>query len=78
MLDLHEHFLNSLDPELGQNTQVLSSHGTMPRHEEDDSRSTDRSQLSQHIKVIAKLLKRATSHKPAVMTCCSKRIKDFF
>lgn len=36
-LDLHENFPNSLDPELGQSTQVSSSQGTMPRPEEDGS-----------------------------------------
>lgn len=42
VLDLREHFFNSLDPELSQNIQVSSSHGTMPRPEEDGSRSAGR------------------------------------
>lgn len=36
-LDLLECFVNSIDPELGQSTQASSSHGTMPRPEEDGS-----------------------------------------
>lgn len=41
-LDLHKHFSDSFDPELGRSTQVSSSHGTTPRPEKDGSRSTGR------------------------------------